>query len=63
MSLTMENLWEVRWKLLDLKTKVPSQDSWSLGCLRKFMTEKYALVKNDENTEAINSLIESMCES
>ena len=59
MSLTMENLWEVRRKLLDLKTQVPSQDSWRLGCLRKFLTEKYALVIKDENTEEIDSLIES----
>ena len=63
MSLTMENVWEVRRKLLDLKTQVPSQDSWRLGCLRKFLTEKYALVIKDENTEEIDSLIDSMCES
>ena len=63
MILTMENLWEVRRVLLDLKTQVPSQDSWRLECLRKFMYEKYLLLAKDENTEEIDSLIDSICVS
>ena len=50
MSLNIENLWDVRLKLLDLKTHVHSKDSWSLGCLRKFLTEKYALREAAKNT-------------
>ena len=63
MNLTMDNLWEMRRVLLDLKTQVPISDTWRLGCLRKFLSEKYALVAMDEDTDEIDSLIESLCKS
>ena len=63
MDLTMENLWEMRRVLLDLKILVPNQDSWRLGCLRKFLTEKYELVAIDQDTEALDTLIDSLCVS
>ena len=63
MDLTMDNLWEMRRVLLDLKSKVPIQDTWRLGCLRKFLSDKYALVAMDQDTDEIDSLIDSLCES
>ena len=53
MNLTMDNLWEMRRVLLDLKTQVPISDTWRLGCLRKFLSEKYALVAMDEDTDEL----------
>ena len=63
MSLTMNNMWEVRRVLLDMRTPVPSQDSWRLGCLRKFLTEKYRLLAIDQDAEAVDLLIDSLCVS
>ena len=63
MSLDMDNMWEMRRLLLDSRTPVPRQDSWRLGCLKKFLTEKYRLLAKDQNTEAVEVLIDSLCES
>ena len=63
MSLTMKNSGEMRRVLLDLKAQVPIQDSWRIGCLKKFLTEKYTLSAKDENTDDIDSLIDSLCKS
>ena len=63
MSLTEENMWKMRRVLLELRSPVPSQDRWRLGCLRKFLTEKYRLLAQDQDTEAVELLIDSLCES
>ena len=63
MSLTMNNMWEMKRVLIDMRTPVPSQESWRLGCLRKFLTEKYRLLAIDQDTEAVDLLIDSLCVS
>ena len=63
MDLSIDNMWEVRRVLLGLKAQVPAQDTWRLGCLSKFLSEKYALEAMDKPTDEIDSLIDSLCES
>ena len=59
-NLTMDNLQEICRLLLDLKTQVPMQDTWRLGCLRKFLSEKYALVAMDQDTDEIDYVIDDL---
>ena len=40
LKLTVDNLGKLRQTLLNMKIEVPSQDSWRIGCLRKFLSEK-----------------------
>ena len=63
MVLTKDNMWEMRRVLLNLKTPLPSNDSWRVGCLRKFLSERHKLQAMDQDTEALQELINSLCET
>ena len=63
MDITRENIGQARKVLLELKTTVPDQDSWRVGCLKKFLAEKYVLTASHQNTDIIDSLIDSLCKS
>ena len=63
MVLTRDNMWEMRRVLLNLKTPLPSNDSWRVGCLRKFLSERHKLQAMDQDTEALQELINSLCET
>ena len=63
LKLTMDNLDKLRHTLLDMKADVPSQDTWRIGCLRKFLSEKYHMRARLQDTEELQSLIDSLCTS
>ena len=63
LKLTMDNLGKLRHTLLDMKADVPSKDTWRIGCLRKFLSEKYQMRAKLQDTEELQSLIDSLCTS
>ena len=63
LKLTMDNQGKLRQTLLDIKTKVPCQGIWTIGCLRKFLAEKYEMMAKFQDTGQLQSLIDSLCTS
>ena len=49
--------------LQGVKSNVPRQDSWRIGCLRKYLDEKYQLKSALLDTSEVDSLIDSLCSS
>ena len=54
---------EAKSLILQAKSRVPDQDCWRLGCLRKYLGERYQLQAKLEDTSDIDSLIDSICSS
>ena len=54
---------KVKAALLSLKTSVPLEDIWRVGCLRKFLSERHAMAARHEDTEDMDRLIDSLCTS
>ena len=63
MKLTMDTMWEMRRVLLNIKTPVPKQDSWRVGCLRKFMSDRHSMQVLGQDTEDLQEVINSLCET
>ena len=63
MCLTMDTIWTMRRVLLDLKTPLPNQDSWRIGCMRKFLAEKYKAEALEHDTNILEALIDSICKT
>ena len=42
---------------------MPRQDSWRIGCLKKFLAEKFQLEAKQQSTEVVQDLIDSICSS
>ena len=63
MDITGVNMGKARMVLLNTRTPVPAEDSWRIGCLRKFLTEKSQLEINHQSTDLIDSLVNSLCSS
>ena len=63
LRLNLENMSTLTKRLLEIKTKVPIQDNWRIGCLRKFLSEKYEMLAKFQDTEQIQSLIDTLCVS
>ena len=61
MDITRENMNKTRVVLLSTRTAVPVQDSWRVGCLRKFLTERSQLEAKHQSTEVMDPLIDSLC--
>ena len=51
----------VKQLILGIKSDVPDMDRWRLGCLRKFLGERYQLLARMENTDHIDTIIDSLC--
>ena len=49
--------------LQGVKSSVPEQDSWRIGCLRKYLEERYQLQSALLDTSEVDSLIDSICSS
>ena len=54
---------KVKAALLSLKTSVPVEDFWRVGCLRKFLSERLAMAARHEDTVDMDRLIDSLCSS
>ena len=63
LKLIVDNLGKLRKNLLSMKTEVPNQDTWRIGCLRKFLSEKYEMKAKLQDTEQLQNLIDSLCTS
>ena len=48
---------------LSLKTSVPVNDFWRVGCLRKYLSERHAMAARHEDTVDMDRLIDSLCTS
>ena len=49
--------------LQGVKSSVPDLDSWRIGCLRKYLDERYQLQAALQATSEVDSLIDSICSS
>ena len=49
--------------LQGVKSSVPDLDSWRIGCLRKYLDERYQLQAALQSTSEVDSLIDSICSS
>ena len=47
--------------LQGVKSSVPDLDSWRIGCLKKYLEERYQLQSKLQDTSEVDSLIESIC--
>ena len=63
MDITRENMGKARMVLLNMRTPVPAQDSWRIGCLQTFLSQKFQLEATHQSTDVIDSLVESLCSS
>ena len=63
MNITRENMGKAREVLLNTRTPVPRQDSWRIGCLKKFLAQKFQLEARQQSTEVVQDLIDSLCSS
>ena len=61
LDLNKENMSKARTVLLNMRKEVPVLDSWRIGCLRKFLNEKFILVAGHQPTDQVDSLIDSLC--
>ena len=52
---------KVRTALLSLRTPVPLEDCWRIGCLQKFLAERFVLDARHHDTEYMYKLIDSLC--
>ena len=62
-KLNVDNLGKLRQTLLNIKTEVPSENTWRIACLRKFLSERYGMKSKCQDTEQVQSLIDSICTS
>ena len=46
-----------------VNVRVPEQDSWRIGCLKKYIEERYQLQSALLDTSEVDSLIDSICSS
>ena len=56
-----DSLAKVKTALLGLKTTVPVEDSWRIGCMQKFLAKKYILEARQRDTVYMEELIDSLC--
>jgi hypothetical protein len=63
MDITRENIGTARTMLLNLKTLVPDPDRWRIGCLKKFLAERFQLEATHQSTDLVDNLIDSLCSS
>ena len=56
-------LLDLREEILAARLEVPSQDSWRLLCLKKYLESRYSLQANLQDTTEIDLLIDSICSS
>ena len=61
MDITRENMGKAREVLLNTRTLVPVQDTWRIGCLKKFLSQKSQLEAQHQPTELMDTLIDSLC--
>ena len=61
LDLNKENMSKARTVLLNMRKEVPVLDSWRIGCLQKFLNEKFILVAGHQPTDQVDSLIDSLC--
>ena len=57
----IEMMANVRTALLSLRTPVPLEDCWRIGCLQKFLAERFVLDASHQDTEDMDKLIDSLC--
>ena len=53
----------VRAALLQIKLLVPMEDSWRIGCLKKFLDQRYLMAAEHQDTSDMDRLIYSLCTS
>ena len=53
----------VKHLILEVKTRVPDNDKWRLGCLKKYLELRYQQLARLEDTSYIDSIIDSLCSS
>ena len=53
----------VQTALLGMKTTVPKEDCRRIGCLRKFLAERYVMGARHQSTDEMDKLIDSLCNS
>ena len=58
---TWDLMSKVKITILDIRAAVPRQDSWRVPSLKKFLTQKYALVGQNQDTKWIDKFIISLC--
>ena len=58
-----DNLARVKTALLGIKAEVPAEDCWRIQCLTKFLAERYTMAAQQQDTEYIDKLIDSLCTS
>ena len=54
-------LGHVKPALLALRTLVPIEDRWRIGCFQRFLAEKYILERKHQDTKYMDELIDSLC--
>jgi hypothetical protein len=52
---------QVKLLILEAKSTVPELDGWGLGCLKKYLEDRYLLLAKLEDTTDIDALIDSLC--
>ena len=60
MNILKVSLVYVKAALLALRTLVPMEDRWRIGCLKKFLAEKYILEGKHQDTKHMDELIDSL---
>ena len=63
----LDPVWDLGTKvknaLLGVKTMVPRVDGWRVGCLQKFLAQRYKMTAMHQDTDAMDKLIDSLCTS
>ena len=60
---TLKSMAHVKHLILESKSTVPEPDEWRVGCLKKYLQDRYLLLAKLEDTTDIDSLIDSLCSS